>query len=234
MLHLTLFTLLVVISAPAFAQGRLAWETTDHAFGSVAEGEDPTFTFAFVNEGDASVRLTEVRASCGCTTPSFTMGDIAPGMRGEVTVVYSSTGRPGPFTKEVFVRAAGAEPSDQTLFIRGEVIPAIVEQGVTQGNVRFDSDDYDAMTVAREAPVSHTFRMQNAGERPIRIREARTFRDGVEVTYPSRPVFPGEVVEITVAAPAAGAAGVLDLAVTLDTDDELQPAKSLRVRGRVE
>ena len=228
---------IALLSAPSLAQGRLAWETTDHTFGSVQEGTNPSFTFSFVNTGDAPVRLQEVRAACGCTTPTYSSGEIAPGARGEVTVGYSSAGRPGRFDKSIFVRAAGAEPADVELWIRGDVVPATLDHGVVQGNVRFDADDFDAQTVDAAAPVTHTFRMQNAGERPIRIREARTFRDGVDVTYPDRPVFPGEVVDITVSAPTAGAAssaGVLDLAVTLDTDDALQPAKSLRVRGRVE
>jgi hypothetical protein len=215
----------------------LAWDGTDHSFGSVQEGEDPVHVFSFVNEGDEPVRLIAVRPACGCTTPRYTMGDIAPGERGEITVTYSSTGRPGRFDKSIYVEAAGAEPSDFELWIRGDVVPMELDHGVTQGNVRFDSDDFDAETLAPSAAVSHTFRMQNAGERPIRIRAARTFREGVDVTYPERPVFPGEVVEITVAASSAGAAstaGVLDLAVTLETDDAVQPAKSLRVRGRVE
>jgi hypothetical protein len=234
--RLTFALLFIVLAASARAQGRLAWDTTDHTFGSVEEGVDPTHVFTFVNDGDQPVTLSEVRASCGCTTPTYTSGEIAPGARGEVTVVYSSTGRPGTFDKSVFVRARGAQPEEYTLYIRGHVVPAVLDHGVTQGNVRFDADDYDAQTVEADAAVSHTFRMQNAGERPIRIHAARTFRSGFEVTYPDRPVFPGEVVEITVAAPAAGAAaaaGVLDLAVVLDTDDAIQPAKSLRVRGRV-
>ncbi len=236
-LHLALALSLLLTAASVQAQGRLAWTETDHTFGSIEEGVDPTHVFRFVNEGDEPVRLLEVRASCGCTTPTYTSGEIAPGASGEVTVVYSSTGRPGSFDKSVFIRAAGAVPEEHTLYIRGQVVPAVLDNGVVQGNVRFDADDFDAQTVAADAAVSHTFRMQNAGERPIRIRNARTFRDGIEVTYPDRPVFPGDIVEITVAAPSAGAAaaaGVLDLAVMLETDDALQPAKSLRVRGTIE
>lgn len=230
--RLPLLLAVALLSVAAHAQGRVAWETTDHDFGSFEEGEHATYVFAFTNDGDRPVSLAEVRASCGCTTPSYTAGEIAPGGRGEITVVYDSHGRPGAFEKSVFVRVAGAEPDDFTLHIRGSVVPATMDFGVTQGNVRFDTDDFDAQAVAAEAPLAHTFRMQNAGERPIRIREARTFRDGVVVAFPQRPVFPGEVVEVTVTA-SAPAGGAFDLAVVLDTDDALQPAKSLRVRGTV-
>ncbi len=230
--RLPLLLAVALVSVAAHAQGRVAWETADHDFGSFEEGEQATYVFAFTNEGDRPVSLAEVRASCGCTTPTYTSGEIAPGARGEITVVYNSQGRPGTFEKSVYVRAAGAEPEAYTLHIRGRVVPATLDFGVTQGNVRFDTDDFDARAVAAEAPLAHTFRMQNAGERPIRIREARTFRDGVAVAFPQRPVFPGEVVEVTVTA-TAPAGGPFDLAVVLDTDDALQPAKSLRSRGQV-
>ena len=107
-MRISLVALSLLLATPCFAQGRLAWETTDHTFGSVQGGTNPSFTFSFVNTGDAPVRLQEVRAACGCTTPTYSSGEIAPGARGEVTVGYSSAGRPGRFDKSVFVRAASA------------------------------------------------------------------------------------------------------------------------------
>ena len=58
------------------------------------------------------------------------------------------------------------------------------------------------------------------------------------MTFPDRPIFPDEVVEIGVTVASAGAVadarGQMDVAVVLATNDDVQPAKSLRLRGSVE
>ncbi len=230
--------LALLLATSAQAQGRLDWAATEHDFGPFAEGEQATHVFAFTNGGDRPVTLAEVRAACGCTTPTYTREAVAPGATGEITVVYNSQGRPGGFDKTVFVRAEGAEPGEFTLRIAGSVVPSAVAGGVEQGSVTFDADTFDLPPLAAVAAVGHTFHMQNNGARPIRIRAARAMAEGAEVTFPDRPVFPGEVVEITVAVPTAqqvaDADGRLDVAVVLETDDAAQPTKSLRLRGTVE
>jgi hypothetical protein len=221
----------------AHAQGVLYFETLSHDFGSVQEGEKPSYTFVFTNTGDQPLRLLHVRPSCGCTTPSYSTESIGPGEQGEIVVEYDSQGRPGDFKKHIDVEAEGAEPPSARLEITGNVIPASVQNGVAQGNVSFDADTHTYPSLKADEPASHVFRMQNVGERPIRIEDARSFPAGAEVTYPDRPIFPEEVVEIAVTVPDVGAVadaqGAMDVAVVLHTTDEAQPAKSLRLRGQV-
>ncbi len=229
--------LLALLAVGAHAQGVLAFETLEHDFGSVAEGEKPTHVFTFTNTGDQPVTLTSVRPSCGCTAPSYSTEPVAPGAQGQITVEYNSQGRPGAFNKSISVEADGADPEHVTLYITGTVIPANIRNGDTQGHVVFDAERIEFGPLAPEAPVAHTFKMQNVGERPIRITGARALAEAAEVTFPTRPVFPGDIVEITVAVPRADAAvnphGQFDVSVVLDTDDAEFPAKSLRLRGRL-
>lgn len=228
---------LFALAGGAHAQGVLYFEALEHDFGSLNEGEKPTYTFVFTNTGDQPVRLLHVRPSCGCTSPSYSTEPVGPGEQGEVVVEYNSEGRPGEFHKTIDVEAEGAEPSRVTLRITGDVVPASVQNGVAQGNVSFDADTHSYPALKADEPAHHVFRMQNMGERPIRIQAANAYAEGVEVTYPERPVFPDEVVEITVHVASVGAVvdarGEMDVAVVLATDDDTQPAKSLRLTGRL-
>ena len=76
--------LLCVASGSAHAQGRLAFATEAHAFETLDEGEVGTTRFSFTNTGDAPLRLTQVMPSCGCTTPQYPTGAIAPGETGAI------------------------------------------------------------------------------------------------------------------------------------------------------
>lgn len=226
--------LILALSPGAFAQGALTFETPVHEFGSFNEGEEVTHVFRFTNTGDAPITLTDVRASCGCTTPSYTTDAVAPGGAGEITVVYDSAGRPGPFTKRVTVEAGGEA---MALQIRGTVVPDFANGGVAQGHFLFAADSWESVGLEPGALLQHGFRFQNTSDKPLRILSTRSPKEGVEIVTPNRIIFPGDVavVMVTVDDPAALAAanGAVDVAVLVETNDEVQPVKSLRLLGRV-
>ena len=246
MMHQTarFFLLVVPFAVVAFAaahsvqaQGVLTFETESYDFGSIAEGEKPTYTFRFTNTGDEAITVTDVRPSCGCTVPSYSTETVAPGEMGEIMVEYDSEGRPGDFNKTIAVQADGAADGSTTLRITGTVIPANIRNGVVQGGVVFDADLHTFNDLHEGERAAHTFRMQNTGELPLTISEARVFNDAVLVKYPARLIFPGEIVTIEVFVERPEAAlnhrGELDVAIVLSTDDADQPVKSLRLRGRL-
>lgn len=232
-----LLVLAFAVTHAVQAQGVLTFETESHDFGSIMEGEKPTYTFRFTNTGDEAVTITRVQPSCGCTAPSYSTEPVPPNEMGEITVEYDSEGRPGDFNKTISVQAGGTANSYTTLRITGTVIPVNIQNGAVQGGVVFDADTHTISDLHAGDRAVHTFRMQNTGERPLTIIEARVFNDAVEVVYPNRLIFPGEIVDIEVSVERPEAAlshrGELDVAVVLSTDDTDQPAKSLRLRGRL-
>lgn len=228
--------LVLLASVTAHAQGRLAFASEAHAFETLDEGEVGTTTFAFTNTGDAPLRLTQVTPSCGCTTPQYPTGAIAPGATGEIEVAYHSEGRPGPFEKHVTVVADGAEPRVVTLTITGDVTPGFARLGDRQGALVFEHGVF----AAEDAPaaVQHAFRFQNTGTLPLRIESVETTAgQAVQVVYPDRPVFSQDVAVVMVMiddmAAIARPDGRFDVGITLHTTDADQPVKSLRLHGTV-
>ena len=231
-MRLILACALVLAAVPAFAQGRAAFATDRHDFARLDEGAVVTTTFAFTNTGDAPVTLTDVRPSCGCTTPEYPTGAVAPGATAEIVVAYNSEGRPGPFEKTVTV--VTDEPATTTLTITGDVVPGFTRGGARQGGLVFEHDTFVAE--AADGAVQHAFRFQNQGETPFRITAVRTSAGAAaEVVWPERPLFARDIagLMVTVEDPAAIARpdGTFDVAITLETTDPAQPLKSLRLRG---
>ena len=71
----------MLISVAAMAQEAvITFNETTHDFGKINEADGRVTTvFEFKNEGMAPLVLTQVRASCGCTTPRFTSEPVEPG-----------------------------------------------------------------------------------------------------------------------------------------------------------
>ncbi|MBQ7259397.1 MAG: DUF1573 domain-containing protein [Paludibacteraceae bacterium] len=118
----TLCMALVAVAMMA-QQPVITFEKTEHDFGKINEGDGRvSVEFVFKNEGMAPLILSNVRASCGCTTPSWTKEPVEPGQSGKITVTYNPNGRPGRFQKTVTITSNASEATKR-VFIKGEVIP---------------------------------------------------------------------------------------------------------------
>jgi len=76
-----------------------------HDFGTMQEGDKPSYDFRFVNTGDAPLVIVSVDKSCGCTEPSFPEEAIMPGDTSSIRVGYNSVGREGRFDKSITVNS---------------------------------------------------------------------------------------------------------------------------------
>jgi hypothetical protein len=96
------------------------FEKEVHDFGNVKEGVQAEYTFKFTNTGKEPLVITNVQASCGCTTPKWTKEPVKPGDVGTVTAIYNSKGRPGTFNKAITI-TSNAKTAQKVLFIKGNV-----------------------------------------------------------------------------------------------------------------
>ncbi|MEL7342697.1 MAG: DUF1573 domain-containing protein, partial [Bacteroidota bacterium] len=96
--------LVLLLAVPARAQQdtKIKFEKTTHNFGTLEKGAKCEYTFQFTNVSENPIKLGRVKASCGCTTPSYTKDEVAPGATGTINVKYNSQ-RVGPFNKTVTV-----------------------------------------------------------------------------------------------------------------------------------
>lgn len=93
---------------------------TRHNFGAIEEGTQASHDFEFTNVGDEALVITNVRTSCGCTSPFWPREPIQPGETSKITAVYNSKNRAGSFNKTITIES-NAVPSLFNLKISGEV-----------------------------------------------------------------------------------------------------------------
>lgn len=101
----------------------ISFEKQTHDFGTLKEEEGTsTYNFKFVNTGGAPLIIQRVRATCGCTAPNWTREPVPPGGSGFVAATYNPAGRPGAFSKYLYVDSNSDQGSIR-LTIKGEVTP---------------------------------------------------------------------------------------------------------------
>ena len=108
-----------VATAAKPAPETLLLKQTEHDFGKIPQGKPVTYVFEVSNTGTTPLKIDNVQASCGCTTPEWDREKaIEPGTSAKITVGYNAAAE-GPFTKPVTITYNGTQTKQ--LIIKGEV-----------------------------------------------------------------------------------------------------------------
>jgi len=87
-------------------------------FGKIPQGRPAVYVFEVVNAGKTPLKLDNVQASCGCTTPEWSRDAIEAGGMTKIKVGYNAYAE-GSFTKTVTV--VYNTNMTKTITISGEV-----------------------------------------------------------------------------------------------------------------
>lgn len=130
MKKILLFTLVTLFSVGLFAQttenqtentAEITFAKVEHSYGIIEQGANGTCEFEFTNTGKDPIVLTNVQASCGCTTPEWPREPIKSGEKSKIVVKYN-TNSVGSFRKTIRV-FSNAKTNPVVLTISGEVKP---------------------------------------------------------------------------------------------------------------
>ena len=118
-----------LIGAPLFAQGRPRAVIDEPIVdvGVVAQGEPISHGFVIRNEGDAPLRISQVKPSCGCTVTEYPES-IGPGEAGDILAVIETTSFRGPIAKSVRVFTNDVDSPRLNLVVKANIKPQIEVQ----------------------------------------------------------------------------------------------------------
>ncbi len=88
----------------------MALDKLIHDYGKVKEGSHNTTTFKVTNTGKNPLIISNVSASCGCTTPKKPEGPIAPGASDVIEVEFSPKVGQGPDIEKTVTITANTQP----------------------------------------------------------------------------------------------------------------------------
>lgn len=97
------------------------FEKESHDFGKIKEGDKVSYDFKFTNTGKSPLIITNARATCGCTTPTWPKTPVKPGESGIIAVTFNSAGKSGLQDKQITI-TANTQPAETMVHLIGEVL----------------------------------------------------------------------------------------------------------------
>lgn len=223
----------------------ITFTETKHDFGKINEADGRvTHVFEFKNEGMAPLTLTNVRASCGCTTPDWTKSPVEPGATGVINVTYNPSGRPGKFNKTITVTSNAKEPTVR-LYISGEVIPktakAADKYSIKMGNLALSQKSLNFGDIKKSAdgttaPKTLDIDYANGGDKDMTVALKLVGTDEFILPHVTLPVAkPNEVGQfiINVSAERTNVWGPIDADLLVIIDGKEDKANRINVKANI-
>lgn len=190
-----LLTLLLIAGFAQTSEPNISFDVIQHDFGEIKEGDGlAKYQFKFSNIGNQPIVISDVKASCGCTTPKWTQEPVLPGANGYIDVAYNPKGRPGPFNKSITVRS-NAVNSPVVLRIKGNVQakPKGVEElyRYKMGDIRMKSNHVNLGNIPNGSSKTKSVEFVNDGSGIVKLGfNSVPGHIAISVTPPS--IQPGE------------------------------------------
>lgn len=78
------------IQPAAAIDDALVLKQAEYDFGKIPQGKPVYYSFEFLNKGSQPLKLDNVQATCGCTTPEWSKEAVAPGASEKIKVGYNA------------------------------------------------------------------------------------------------------------------------------------------------
>ena len=196
-------------------------------FGTIEEGTLASHEFEFVNNGTAPIIISNVQASCGCTTPYWTKDPIAPGKKGTIKASFDSNRRPGSFNKSITITSNAKTPV-KVLYIKGTVTP----KPETAPKLNLNRKTFDLGEIEKGIKMTKKVDFTNQGKSALSILNVASACNCVTYTVAKSSYASGEQgsVELTYTPTQLGAT---DEVISIATNDEDHPVIQLILKAKV-
>jgi hypothetical protein len=240
----TIFSLLfITLFATSFAQQakQLAFREETHDFGTIDEQKGPvTHEFVFTNNSPRPVKILQVQASCGCTTPGWSKEVVPPGKEGFIQASYDPRGRPGFFNKSLTV-TTDLDANPIILQIKGQVSdnakPAASDYPVANGNLKMKVSSFNMGRVfLKDEYVVREFPAMNSGSEPLTFTGKFVHAPHIKVDVQPRTLPAGEkgIIKVSYNGALKNQYGFQADNVEIETDDKTNAVKSFSVYATLE
>src|SRR5262245_48579317 len=99
---------------------KMQFKESDFDFGTVAQGSAVKHVFKFKNVGTDTLRIEQVKTSCGCTAAESSK-IIPPQQEGQIAVTYNTGSALGKASKTVFVYSNDVEANQRSVTVHGTI-----------------------------------------------------------------------------------------------------------------
>ncbi|HUL45180.1 MAG TPA: DUF1573 domain-containing protein [Bacteroidota bacterium] len=218
------FCLLFLLVTAGFAQPKLkVLPEAIFDIGDYYQGQRAEKKLSVKNVGTDTLRISDVRAQCGCTATMMTDKILGPGKEGTLSITFDTHAYDGKVTKQVYITSNDASSPKTTIQFTANVMKVLT---FTPDFVSFDQCKVDS-TYTRLITITNPSKTQS-----IKILSLDVKSDQIKTSLFKNELMPGEQTQLQVTF-RSDKAGTFSGSIELSTDHPLMPKFDLKYNSWV-
>ena len=206
----------------ASATPRIVCDASTHDFGEAVSGSLVEHDYVVRNDGDTSLEILSVRASCGCTAVNASQNLVAPGETASIHARLDLSGRTGLQMKTITVTSNDPQNPTYQLVLRGTAIRPLSAKpaAVYFGEIPARDTLSRIVEIVASSPVSVTSFRLAAGVPGLSVEPLDSSSAAPSTSHSFR-----------ITATPDLAPGLFPDTLVVDTDCALQPSVTVPLTG---
>ncbi len=211
---------LIIVSINLYSQPKIeVIPGTNLDFGDMYRGQKLEKIVTIKNVGTDTLRITSVKAQCGCTATLMSEKNLAPNDYGQLSIIFDSQNYNGKVSKQVYITSNDTTEPKITIQFTTNVIEILKIEPPT---LLFDGAKVDSVYIK-------TITITNPSkDRAINILSTETKFDNLKITLMKNTLMPGEQTQLQGVFKAVKP-GTSQGLITLTIDHPLQKKFEIKV-----
>lgn len=202
-------------------------------FGEINQNDIVDHAFVITNTGGDLLRISDFRASCGCTAAKPDKTELKPGESTKLKVTFNSKGRKGPQIKTVNFKTNDPGNPVVTLKIKCNIIVKEASNNSSGAKIYFPETQHDFGKVKEGSKLNYTFQFQNTGTQPLVIKDVKTSCGCTAAVISEKNIQPGKSGSIKVDFDTSNRQGKTSKIITVVSNDTNEPNKLITILAEI-
>ena len=212
---------------------KVSVQQTEFDFGDINQNDIVNHSFIITNTGGDLLKISDVKASCGCTAAVPDKKELKPGESTQIAVTFNSRGRKGPQTKTVSIKTNDPNKPLLTLTIKGNIIVTDDSNKNSGAIIYFPETQHNFGAVKEGEVLKYNFTFENKGTLPLFIKDIRTSCGCTAAVVSEKELQPGKSGAIKVEFDTNGKPGNVTKTITVISNDTKEPNKVISIFANV-
>ena len=232
-----LFT--VLFTACNFAQNSTPKMSVDHMtydFGTIYEGQYVSHDFAIKNDGQGTLEIQKVRASCGCTAAKPEKNELKPGESTAVNVKFNTAHRSGTQKKYVYVTTNDPKTPEVRLSFTAKIIQANMPEAANlkAPQLKLSIYHHDFGIVKEGEILELNIPFQNVGDEVLEIGSVKSSCGCTAALLSSKKLKPGESSNLRIEYDTTDRVGKTTRTITIYSNDPKNTQQVITIFANIE
>lgn len=228
-----IFLMLFVNALPQLIEPKVSVQQNEYDFGDIKQNDIVDHSFVITNTGGDVLKISDVRASCGCTAAQPDKTELKPGESTKLKVTFNSKGRKGPQVKSVNFKTNDPNKPLVTLTIKCNIIVKDGSGNKSGAKIFFPETQFDFGKVKEGSKLNHTFTFQNTGTQPLIIKDVKPSCGCTAAVISEKNIQPGKSGSIKVDFDTSKRQGKTSKMITVVSNDTNEPNKVISITAEI-